>query len=1346
MFHCVVQFWGCYSSKGIMESGEEISKEINDTQNVSIDMEGLIAFHLIFNENGDEVAIFDDELVTEGCKKWKMTVCGYFVGTQMSIYKVRYNVRRLLGRFGLGKMFMNGNGFYFFKFKNMEGVQYECGFKLKNVPMEAWTKKGISVLASHLGRPIIMDAMTTMMCNQGAERTKDGLKQNKGRRKEVLDRTEFEEIRNKKKGNYINNLKKNSVEVQYRPKVNVKKDILKENTSKADMRNRNEENRNRVQKEDVNKGETEDGKKSESMKTRARKNANGKWNVNQNVMDFVKVSANKYVVLQEGYDEDFPPYISPIKQTEVDKYLKYKRKPTKEDTKEWNESEFLKENELRNEGKNDQRRIRVMKVQISKQAMMCLIEDVDQNFRLFYTFIYASNNGRKRRELWKNLMVHKYITYVKPWGMMGDFNVTLKINVHNDGMSHSNIDMQEFQKCVEDVKMEDLNSSGFHFTWTKSLLNENSSTMKKLDRVMGNEKFVEEYNQAYALFLPYLVSDHSPALLVIPHKMEMKVRSSSFSNFIATNKEFLPLVKKEWDVDIVGYKMYILVKKLKKLKYHLNKLSWKDDNVLQRVANLKNKLSHVQNQLDKDCHNNSLSIKVAQVLKDYNEAVKDEENMLYQLAKVDWLKEGDKNTTYFHQVVKGRRHKNHIDVVCDEQRRRFEGNEVSNQFVKNFQMFLGASRSMKEIDNIEELSPGPDGCTSKFYKAAWLVAGKEVEEAIQEFFQKGKLLNEINVTLITLVPKVKSSMKVSEYRPIACCNVFYKIISKILTNRLKFVLCRIISKNQSAFIPQRSITDNIMITQELLKSYGIKNGKSRCAFKIDIMKEYDIVNWDFLESIMRGFRFPNNFIRWVMTYVRSSAFLVSLNGERFRYFKGGRRLRQGDPMSPYLFTIVMEMLNLILERKINQTKRFTYHHRCEELKITNLCFVDDLLILSNGDVNYVSVIREALEEFSDVSGLYPNLSKSVMFCSNVNEETKEVILQTVSFTIGKLPVRYLGVPLITKKLSPTDCKSLIERVKGKINDWKNKFMSYAGRLKRKNLWEADYDCNASYGWRKLLDLKRVGPISSFISRRQMYNARIDCNINVAGMIENGQWRWTSEWYDQFQELKEIKVPTIDEHKQDSEMWLGNEQKVVKYSINRMRADVGNQGSQVDWHDVVWLPTQDRLAKWYPNKVMNCALCSQGQDSHQHLFFQCPYSKQVWNKAKLKADMNIGSCNWKENMEYIKDLPSTKNIWTVVKKLKVKRTEEDLWKVIEGNINMKLSGLRVTESSCVREKEWKFMDCLIGSVDMVGEVSIGPSYHLYVGIPIGTEVLPRLDDASYKSLCGSGCEHRQGVCM
>ncbi|GKB75316.1 RNA-directed DNA polymerase, eukaryota, reverse transcriptase zinc-binding domain protein [Tanacetum coccineum] len=392
-----------------------------------------------------------------------------------------------------------------------------------------------------------MDDMTTMMCNQGAERI--------GFAKLRVEINAAKECKD--------SIEKKIVELQYRPKVNVNKDILKENNSEAYMRNRNEKNVNKVPKEDVNKGQKADGKKLETIKSRVRKNANGKWFVNQNVIDYVKVSANKYVVLQEDYDEEFSPYISPIKQNELDTYLKYKRKPTKEDSKEWNESmklyfdykwrviekydeeiqedvfddyykigEFLKVNELRNEGKNvlaeggvdglkrevrkliqneklnvctliethlqdkkisdvcvrvfgdwnwisnskyydngcrilvgwDQIRIRGMEVQSSKQAMLCVIKDVDQNFRLFYTFIYASNNGRERKELRKNLVVHKCITNGKPWGITRDFNVTLKIDEHSDVMSHSTIDVQEFQKCVEEIEMEDLNGSGFQFT------------------------------------------------------------------------------------------------------------------------------------------------------------------------------------------------------------------------------------------------------------------------------------------------------------------------------------------------------------------------------------------------------------------------------------------------------------------------------------------------------------------------------------------------------------------------------------------------------------------------------------------------------------------------------------------------------------------------------------------------------------------------------------------------------------------------------------------------------------------------------------------------------------------
>ena len=431
------------------------------------------------------------------------------------------------------------------------------------------------------------------------------------------------------------------------------------------------------------------------------------------------------------------------------------------------------------------------------------------------------------------------------------------------------------------------------------------------------------------------------------------------------------------------------------------------------------------------------------------------------------------------RLLKAKKHRNHINIVYDEEGKRYEGKDVPLQFVKHFEKFLGISTNTRVIDNAGELfstqvshteaeimcsevsvdeikealngiddckAPGLDGYTAKNFKVAWSIVGKDICNAVQEFFSSGKILGEINASIISLVPKVKDPLKVSDYRPIACCNVIYKLISKILTNRLKQVLCRIISQNQSAFIPGRSITDNILITQELLKGYGSKNGKEKCALKIDIIKAYDTVSWSFLEEVLVGFGFPRRFINWIMICIKTASFSICVNGESHGFFKGGRGLRQGDPISPYLFTIVMEVLTLMLQRKIRQSGVFKYHQGCEVLKITSLCFADDLMILSNGDSNSIMVIKQALKEFSECSGLHPNMNKSTLFCSNISEEVKRSILEIIPFTIGRLPVKYLGVPLVTKRLSVTNCKNLVERVKSRINDWKNKFLSYAGRM------------------------------------------------------------------------------------------------------------------------------------------------------------------------------------------------------------------------------------------------------------------------------------------------------------
>ncbi|KAL0303730.1 UNVERIFIED_CONTAM: hypothetical protein Sradi_6241100 [Sesamum radiatum] len=130
-------------------------------------------------------------------------------------------------------------------------------------------------------------------------------------------------------------------------------------------------------------------------------------------------------------------------------------------------------------------------------------------------------------------------------------------------------------------------------------------------------------------------------------------------------------------------------------------------------------------------------------------------------------------------------------------------------------------------------------------------------------FANGRMLKQINATLINLLPKVHMPCKVSKYRPIACCNVMYKIISRILVARMKGILDRLVDINQNAFVPGRKISDNILLSQELLAGYNQRRLSPRCAFKVDLGKAYDSVEWNFLVAVLRLFRFPSKFIGWI---------------------------------------------------------------------------------------------------------------------------------------------------------------------------------------------------------------------------------------------------------------------------------------------------------------------------------------------------------------------------------------------------------------------------------------------------------------------------------------------------
>ena len=146
------------------------------------------------------------------------------------------------------------------------------------------------------------------------------------------------------------------------------------------------------------------------------------------------------------------------------------------------------------------------------------------------------------------------------------------------------------------------------------------------------------------------------------------------------------------------------------------------------------------------------------------------------------------------------------------------------------------------------MAPGSDGMNALFYQKFWHIVGDDVVNAVLDFLNNGIMLPNLNHTNIVLIPKVKNPEKMSEFRPISLCNVIYKVIFKVLANRLKQVLPDIISPTQSAFVPGRLITDNVIVAYEVLHSmHARKKGKtSALALKLDVSKAYDRVDWLFL--------------------------------------------------------------------------------------------------------------------------------------------------------------------------------------------------------------------------------------------------------------------------------------------------------------------------------------------------------------------------------------------------------------------------------------------------------------------------------------------------------------------
>jgi hypothetical protein len=306
----------------------------------------------------------------------------------------------------------------------------------------------------------------------------------------------------------------------------------------------------------------------------------------------------------------------------------------------------------------------------------------------------------------------------------------------------------------------------------------------------------------------------------------------------------LDIVKKGWLSKVDGVHQFCVIKKLRLLKSPLHSLLFKQGNLHKNVEVLRIQLEGIQKSIDDNPDDLDLRSRESSTTRLYAEACLDEERFLKQKSKAHWLAVGDSNTAYFHRSLKARNQRSRIDVVHDSLGVLHEGHSIPVSFVQHYEDFLGhagngslippndlflnrlsASKADYMLHPVLDLevkeamfsigdnkAPGPDGYSTAFFKKAWPIFGKDIRLAIQDFFKTGRLLHELNHTIIALVPKVLTPSCVTDFRPIACCNVLYKCITKIISDRIKDSLSDIVGINQSAFVPGLLISDNILLT------------------------------------------------------------------------------------------------------------------------------------------------------------------------------------------------------------------------------------------------------------------------------------------------------------------------------------------------------------------------------------------------------------------------------------------------------------------------------------------------------------------------------------------------------